>query len=329
MHPLFGVQWRVREQPILSAMTTRLSWCRVTLYNPTVVKRGQEYLLWFVGNSSQTRAPDHSLGLARSTDGVHFEPVGDEPVLRGSDLPFGRGIHTPHVLWNDDLQRFDLWFSAIDADAIQAERMVNVVQLLGHAHSRDGIHWQVNPQPLWRQLRGPCVWRDATGYQMWAGAAPEPTDDFGEIVSRIWRFTSPDGLNWRRDAHPCVQPTPAIASTVYPCVHVHQGQYILWYGCHVPKPQGGGFQLYASTSDDGLTWTHHHDVPALPRSGDRARFDGHYTSTPSLVLEPGRALLYYSTRDLDMLFGRGDGAIGVDRQGIYRHIGVAEADWPG
>ena len=48
---LHQLEWKRRKQPVLSAMTTTESWCRVGLYNPTVIRVGDRYLMWYVGNS--------------------------------------------------------------------------------------------------------------------------------------------------------------------------------------------------------------------------------------------------------------------------------------
>ena len=68
--PLHNAPWQRTDQPALSAMTTRQAWCRVTLYNPTVLKIGDTYKMWYLGNSSQSRISDMNLGYATSDDGA-------------------------------------------------------------------------------------------------------------------------------------------------------------------------------------------------------------------------------------------------------------------
>ena len=109
-------------------------------------------------------------------------------------------------------------------------------------------------------------------------------------------------------------------SIVYPYVVDSAGAHTMWYGCHI---EGGIFELYASTSADGRQWTHHFDESAFPSARDPDRFDGRYTSTPCVLDDGDRYLLYYSARDMGNLYGAGDGAVRADSDGIYRHIGVA------
>mgnify|MGYP007004235749 CR=1 FL=1 len=68
------LSWRRADQPALSAMTIAQSWCRVTLYNPTVVRVDGVYKMWFLGNASQTRANRLELGYAESVHYTQLKP---------------------------------------------------------------------------------------------------------------------------------------------------------------------------------------------------------------------------------------------------------------
>ena len=56
--------WQRRDKPILSALTTKQSWSRVTLYSPHVIRVGGKYRMWYIGNASATRRPDLVMGHA-------------------------------------------------------------------------------------------------------------------------------------------------------------------------------------------------------------------------------------------------------------------------
>ena len=86
---------------------------------------------------------------------------------------------------------------------------------------------------------------------------------------------------------------------------------------------GGVFEIFCSISQDGTSWTHLRAQPAFPATRHPDHFDGRYTSTPCVLDEGDRYLLYYSTRDRGNLYGAGDGTVKADGCGIYRHIGVA------
>ena len=83
------LNWQRTQQPVLSAMTTAQTWCRVTLYNPTVVCVDGVYKMWYLGNDSFTRVSSMSLGYAESDDGLEWlrldEQIGLEKSATGWD----------------------------------------------------------------------------------------------------------------------------------------------------------------------------------------------------------------------------------------------------
>lgn len=323
--PLHQATWQRFEQPVLSAMTTRQTWCTVQLYNPSVIYHDGRFRMWYTGNASRTRVPDHDLGYADSTDGIHFTPHEGNPVSRGADLPFGVGWQTPNVHYDRDMGCYRMWFIAADGEFDATGRCVKPLQRLAYAESDDGLAWRIHTEPLLTNVRGPSVVKDAPdAYRMWICSATNEDDDFNTMVSTIYRCTSTDGLDWKRDARPCVTVDEQHHSVVYPFVMRDSAgddaPYVMFHGCHVAQ---GHFELFAATSADGLTWTPHREASCFPASRDPNRFDGRYTSTPSLVEHDGKVYLYFSTRDLGRLYGGGDGLLRYDASGIYRHIGVA------
>jgi len=317
---LHRAAWERASQPVLSAMTTAQHWCRVTLYSPTVLRVGRTYRMWYVGNSSATRRADCSVGYAESHDGIRWVEHKENPLLTPADLPWGRSWQTPRVVSDGHAQLYRMWFVMSDQREEQGQ-ILKIDQRLGYASSRDGLRWDIHPEPIYPSARGPCVLPDpAGGWLMWANSAPKPADSFQELVRHIYRFTSPDGLNWTRDSRPAVTPSRGLHSVVYPFVLRHQDGYVMWYGAHV---SGGLFEVFASTSRDGLRWRRHHRAPAFPAARNPNAFDGRYTSTPCVLEEEDRYLLYYSARDWGNLYGAGDGTVKADASGVYRHIGVA------
>ena len=324
---LHQLKWKRRKQPVLSTMTTAESWCRVGLYNPTVIRVGDRYLMWYVGNSSLTRESDTKIGIAESCDGIHFTPLCGNPILTErdlpADLPAGSSWQTPHVMYDDYEGRFRMWFiiSHNGRDPATGRVKPSRINGLGYASSPDGLKWDVHPKVLYSAGRQPRVFRDGpNAYRMWMGAAPD--QEGGRVGDAVFRFTSSDGLLWSRDRDPAmlVDLDDRINSVVYPFVVQEVDGYTMWYGCHV---DGGVFELFASTSKDGLAWTHHLDKPAFPATRNPDDFDGRYTSTPCVLDDGDRYLLYYSARDWGNLYRAGDGTIKYDSDGIYRHIGVA------
>ena len=87
---LHQLDWQRHEQPTLSAMTTTAEWCRVQLYNPTVVRVNGIYRMWYLGNSTATRTKDMDLGTATSVDGIHWEADPANPILTARHYLRGR-----------------------------------------------------------------------------------------------------------------------------------------------------------------------------------------------------------------------------------------------
>ncbi|MCZ6633860.1 MAG: hypothetical protein O7G87_10670, partial [bacterium] len=84
---LHRLSWQRRDQPILSAMTTDQEWCRVTLYSPSVLRMGDRYKMWYLGNNTATRTITCDLGYAESGDGITWTPYSGNPILTRRDLP--------------------------------------------------------------------------------------------------------------------------------------------------------------------------------------------------------------------------------------------------
>ena len=318
---LCRAEWKRQKQPILSAMTTDQDWCRVQLYNPTVIRDGGRYRMWYLGSCIATRTGDMNLGYAESADGLHWTEHPGNPILQESDLPVGTGWQTPHVMYDADEEIYKMWFIMIAPRRIEGDRLVEHDNFLGYATSADGLKWDVHPEPLYPDGRRPCVVKDGPGaYRMWMCSDPGAGEEFGGLCGNIYRFTSADGLDWKRDPEPMLTATETRRSVIYPFVMQGDDGYIMWYGCHV---DGGIYEIFCSTSEDGLTWTHHLDEPTLPATRNPNDIDGRYTSTPCVLDDGDRYLMYYCTRDLGNLYRAGDGTIKTDGAGIYRHIAVA------
>ena len=201
------------------------------------------------------------------------------------------------------------------------------VMAVGLAESEDGVDWDVYPEPLYRSTRGPCVRETDGGYEMWACSAPDPDDPTrnegrSDIVQYIYRFESPDGIEWIREDDPAVTTGGRVDSVVYPEVVETAEGYVMFYASHLVN--GDEFEMHCATSPDGREWTTHHDVSSFPATRHPDDFDGRYTSTPCVLDCGDRYRLYYSARDWGTLYGAGDGTVKVDSHGIYRHVGVAD-----
>jgi hypothetical protein len=324
--PLHKLDWQRQDQPILSGMTTDQSWCRVLLYSPTVIRVNGTYKMWYLGNSTYVNdATDMALGYAESKDGLNWTEYPDNPILTNKDLPFGNALTTPHVMFDEDEQIYKMWFISMTARLTEEKKAVVSRCQLGYATSKDCIKWDMHPEPLLDDGRRPYVLKDGPhSYQMWMNSRPTPDGSSKDLCRNIYRFESADGLQWKRDDKPVVS-TQKMQLIVYPSVLKDESGYTLWYGRSrretIGHDHGVPFELYCSTSTDGIRWTHHHEKAALAATKNPDDFDGRYVSTPCVLDDGDRYLMYYSARDLGNLYRAGDGKLLSDS--LYRHIGVA------
>jgi len=105
---------------------------------PAVVKRGDEYQLWYTGQAHGRSA----IGHAVSANGVRWERSGETPVLSPEEPWEKVALMCPHVLWDAREGCFRMWYSGgeqYEPDAI------------GYAASPDGVNWRKCPtNPVFR-----------------------------------------------------------------------------------------------------------------------------------------------------------------------------------
>ncbi len=306
--------WQQR-QAVLSALTTKQSWCKVVLYSPAVLFKDGKFRIWYIGTSAGSRGPDMAMGYAESDDGIHWIEHPDNPILTDDDIPWGEGWQTPFVLYDQEEKIYKMWFSATSKMVPNPkipEAWMPTDRVLGYATSVDGIQWTVYPKPIYRDgSRSPFVLKDGPAqYRMWMNV------DLG----RIFEFTSRDGIEWKRAKEPAVHPSGDSKTCIYPCVLRENGKYYMWYGCHRP---GGVFEVFCATSDDGSRWKIDHENAAFPATGDKEDFDGRYTSIPFVLSFADRYMMYYAARSRENSYIDGKGKKRRDGAGVYASIGVA------
>lgn len=117
---------------------------------PCVIKHGGIYKMWYSGQMRPYMEDGVSvLVYAESDDGIHWNKR--IPVLEPEGGWEMHSVMCPHVLYDESVNRFKLWYSAgcnHEPDAI------------GYAESNDGVHWEKhtnnpvlekNPDQLWEQ----------------------------------------------------------------------------------------------------------------------------------------------------------------------------------
>jgi len=285
----------------------------VVVYSPTVLYNSHKktFQMWYVGGSSGSRVYDMGLGYAESRDGLAWKEYEGNPILTGADIADGTGFQTPFVLYDEGDKRHEMWFVAASH---ASEKHPDWKPTLRYGTSRDGVHWELNPEPFYSPIRSPMVMKDGPGrYVMYANAGRK-------VVGGIYKFTSADGLQWERGKAPLIRPSNGLRSVVYPWVLRDGGRHYMWYGCHLTPST---FELFCASSEDGDTWHVNHTRSAFAAAPGKTAFDSRYVSTPCVVRHEDRYLLYYSARDWNEYYVDATGKRRRDYASPYAHIGVA------
>ena len=150
-----------------------------------------KYYLWYTGQIDGKA----SIGLATSADGATYNRVQDVPVLTAETKNEGMSVMNPCVLWNEEKQIFQMWYSA--GETYEPD-------VICYAESKDGINWVKHdhpvltkyPQHRWEQYKvGGCqVIQQPDGSFLIYYIGYQNVD-----VARICIAHSKDGINWERD----------------------------------------------------------------------------------------------------------------------------------
>jgi sucrose-6-phosphate hydrolase SacC (GH32 family) len=129
--------WKPEPAPVLSIGPSG-SWDERAVADPYVIRLGDHFYMYYLG---QDRAVRQRLGVARSTDGVHWEKLRANPVLEME--PEEAGLGEPAV-W----QSHGYYWMLFTVRDFSENRHLRL------ARSTDGIHWLRLPQ----FIRGDQPW---------------------------------------------------------------------------------------------------------------------------------------------------------------------------
>jgi len=275
--------------------------------DPTVVKVGTTYDMWYTGYPEDGGAP--SIFLASSSDGTTWVRAnGGSPVLQGTPGAFdANGVYGADVVYDplDPLAPYKMWYSGRSG----------VFGGIGYATSTDGLAWTkytnggaLPVAVVDHGLAGsadsfsaadPSVLKDGSTWKMWYTG-----DDSNK--KRIAYATSQDGVTWAKGGKVIAPEDPGVSANIQfgafaPTVwKTSSGFSMLLTG---RKLVGGGvFQtkIMETTSTDGLVWAG--PSPALNPSGTNSKFDFSNLNSPDLLSDPGTGSpykLYYSGNTID------------------------------
>ncbi len=230
------------------------AWDSFFLDTPEVVHDDGGYKLYYYGSTSSETA-GASIGLATSTDGLHFQRHGSEPVLGPGPAGSwdGAWIESPAVLFDPVRDLYLMWYTGIDASGRVR---------IGLATSTDGIAWaksEANPvldvgpagswEDAWVGVPGVIRWRDGFLMAYSAVGAADLADGTPDDIGVGLAF-SRDGVVWQRLAE---NPVLTTKSPPYDPAVDDRGP---WAPDLVLDPQGHRFlMLYESAAGFNLAFS--------------------------------------------------------------------------
>lgn len=180
-----------KNPPNSTLESVAVQWDDYGLSQPTILKDGPVYRMWFAGYDSSDIA---RIGYATSTDGISWVKYSGNPVLKeGAAGSWDETqVYNPTVV--KDGSTFKMWFTGYSTGAKYAR--------IGYATSPDGITWTKHPTYVldagtfgaWDEGGvGECsVIKDGGTYKMWFA---------GSDSEQWWRTgyaTSTDGIVWNK-----------------------------------------------------------------------------------------------------------------------------------
>ena len=127
-----GRRWVKEAAPVLNP-GPRGSWDERGVADPYVLKLAGDFYVYYLG---QNRARQQQIGVARSSDGVHWTKLRANPVLTvpwpGSGRPDERGLGEPAVFQAQG------WYWMIYTGRNTGEQRSLIA-----AQSADGVHWAI------------------------------------------------------------------------------------------------------------------------------------------------------------------------------------------
>jgi predicted GH43/DUF377 family glycosyl hydrolase len=218
-----GIHWSPPEIVLLPEPVT--GW-ENDINRPVVVHRDDGYHMWYTGQAHGRS----KIGYATSSDGRIWKRRSRTPVLESSVPWEGVAVMCPHVIWDERVRTWKMWYSGGEQYEPNA---------IGYATSTDGVHWN-------KRVSNPVLTPDT--HNEWEGERVTAAQvihlkgwyyalyiGFSDIDhAQIGMARSKDGIaGWIRHSHnPIVRPTPGgwDGDACYKPYALHaDGLWRLWY----------------------------------------------------------------------------------------------------
>lgn len=260
------------ENPILTAKEDS-DWEKLGVLNPACVYEDGTFWMFYRA-AADDEEHTISLGLAKSTDGVHFERCFDHPILSPSkDGPDGNGVEDPRVVkmngwyymtyaarsfptgkyWLPKDQRRDYFYDPAPLDGPRSIVTNDSITYL--AISKDMVNWR----KLGRMTDSRHDDRDAFifpekvngKYVMLSRSQNRVGEEYGCKVPSIWISYSDDLLEWDNYKLLCTAKEDWEAKKIggsTPPIKTDKGWLFLYHGV-AAKEEGGDYCVGAMLLD--------------------------------------------------------------------------------
>ena len=209
---------------------------------------------------------------------VKWDKYPNNVVLDLGDEGTWDAVHVAHPTVYYDGSEVHLWYAGSNGN----------LWAIGYARSPDGMNWEKYPgnpvledgiSDVWdgEFVTQPCIVYNGSHYQMWYAG-------YDGSVMRIGHATSPNGINWTKDAtNPVVELGADTewddAGVSSPGVLLEEGNYHLWYTGY----DGTDLRIGYATGDDGVAWTKSASNPVIDL-GAGSEWDDAGVSSPTVII---------------------------------------------
>ena len=254
------------------------NWDDIDAMSATVIKDGNIYKMWYVGNDS--------LNVGRflystSPDGESWSvPVSALDINQEGNWDINN-VHDPTVIKDGDI--YKMWFAGATGST---HRIL-------YTTSTDGVSWITPVQALdigaegtydTVDIRDPFVLKDGSTYKIWYSGTNGSN-------RRILYATSTDGINWNTPQMVLsvgVEGTWDAVNISSPTVIKDGSTYKMWYA---GRDVSSVFRVLYTNSTDGINWST--PVRALD-IGQEGAWDTSYVSSPSVIKDGNAYKIWYT-----------------------------------
>jgi hypothetical protein len=290
MHRLERQNWkRDRADPCLS-LGSPGAFDDTHIFAPCVAFEDGEFSMWYCGSQGTVETRVFGMGLATSTDGVHFTRHGRAPVLCFADGQ--RSILTPALLRHPDGSvcredgRLHMWFAACNFPTGDG------LHTLHASTSRDGRAWSTPSDPQFENVYAPTIMKEGGIYRMW----------YADVSTEPWCFRyaeSGDGVQWKADVEAVlvIDQRWERNRLFYPTVLKAEGLYLMWYGSYThAKGEALKTALGFAVSKDGRKWQKYAENPVFEPEPSHP-WESHFTTSQAVLrLTDGSWRIWYASR---------------------------------